>query len=332
MKAVLWTAYGPPDVLCMGEIEQPVPKGDQLLIRVYAAGVTLGDCELRSLSFPLWLRLPIRLYAGIRKPTRITVLGQEFAGVVERVGPDVKGFQPGDSVLGGTGMTMGSYAEYICLSEAGSGAALAPKPADLPFAQAATIATGGLEAIHFLRLAALRPGERMLINGSGGSIGTYALQMAKRAGAVITAVDSGEKLDFLRRLGADEVIDYTQQDFTRSGRRYDVIFDVVGKSHYGRSLKCLTEDGRYLIANPTPAHMLRSAIKRGGRRVYTKVSARQSADLVALAQMLERGEIKPALDRCYPLEEAISAHRYVEAGRKKGNIALIIAAESEQTT
>jgi NADPH:quinone reductase-like Zn-dependent oxidoreductase len=246
MKAVIWTKYGPPEVLQLGEVEKPVPKHNEVLIKIRATTVTAGDCELRSLAFPIWLSLIMRLIFGLRKP-RKKILGFYLAGEIEAVGKDVRRFKKGDPVFGANGTDAGAYAESICLPEKG---VLAIKPANMTFEEAACVPIGGLEALHFLRKGNVRSGQTVLIIGAGGSIGTFAIQLAKFFGAEVTAVDGTAKLDMLRSIGADRVIDYAQEDVPGSGQAYDVIFDVVGKSSYSRGLRSLEHNGRFLLANP----------------------------------------------------------------------------------
>lgn len=328
MKAIIWTKYGSPDALKLKEIENPAPKANEMLIKVHATTVTAGDCEARSLKFPLYLRLPMRLYAGFQKPKRITILGQEFSGEVESVGKDVTRFKKGGQVFGTTGFGSGTYAEYICLPEVPGdmGGALALKPSNMSFEEAAAVPTGGLEALHFLRKANIQPGHKVLVNGAGGSIGTIGVQLAKHYGAEVTAVDSIDKLDMLREIGADHVIDYTREDFTQSGRTYDVIFDVVGKSPFSRSVKALNENGYYLIANPKPSKMLRGVwVSRiTSKKVFLDVANHKTEDLLHLKELIETGKIRTVIDRRYPLEETADAHRYVETGEKKGNVIITV--------
>lgn len=326
MKAIVWTKYGAPDVLQLQEVAAPTPKDNEVLIRVRAATVTAGDCEARSLQFSLWLSLPMRAYVGIRKPKRITILGQELAGDVVAVGKAVTRFNVGDPVFGTTGFRFGAYAEYACLPAESDAGVLAIKPANLTYEEAATIPTGGLEALHFLRLGNLQAGQRILINGAGGSIGTAAVQLAKHFGADITAVDSAGKLEMLRSLGASHVIDYAQEDFTKRGETYDVILDVIGKSPFARTLRSLTPHGRYLIANPTPSKMLRGAwvSKTSSRQVIFKAADRKVEDLLYLKDLAEAGTLKPVIDRCYPLAETADAHRYVETGQKQGSLVITV--------
>jgi NADPH:quinone reductase-like Zn-dependent oxidoreductase len=326
VKASIWTGYGSPDVLRMGEVEKPVPKDNEVLIKVYAATVTAGDCEMRSLKLPAMIRLPMRFYVGIFKPQRITILGQEYAGVIEAVGSEVKAFQVGDAVFGTTGFSLGTYAEYKCLPANSGDVALARKPGNISFSEAAAVPVGGLEALHFLRQANIQPGERVLINGAGGSIGTIGIQLARYYGAEVTAVDSAEKLEMLRSIGAKHVIDYAAQDFTQTGEMYDVIFDVAGKSPFARSVESLRENGRYLLANPSMADRMRASRPGGTRnqRVIVGSAGQRSEDLEYLKQLIEAGKIKPVIDRYYSLEQVAEAHHYVESGRKKGNVIITI--------
>ena len=328
MKAIVWTKYGPPDVLQLREVEKPTPKEDEVLIKVHATTVTAGDCEMRSLKFPLWLSLPMRIYAGVIRPTRIKIIGQELAGEIEAVGKDVKLFKEGDQVFAGTGFGSGSYAEYICLPEKPEEmeGVLASKPANMTYEEAATVPTGGLEALHFLRKGNIQSGQKVLINGAGGSIGTYALQLAKYFGAEVTGVDSTGKLDMLRSIGADQVIDYTQEDFTKSGQTYDVIFDVVGKSSFSGSIGSLKEKGFYLIANPQLSKMVRGlwTSKRSSKKVISGAASHKTEDLIFLKELIEAGKLKSVIDRRYPLEQIAEAHRYVETGHKKGNVVITV--------
>jgi NADPH:quinone reductase-like Zn-dependent oxidoreductase len=335
MKAIVWTDYGPPEVLQLQEVTKPVPQDNEILVRVYATTVTAGDCEMRSLQMPFWLGLPMRLYAGFSRPSRIKIIGQELAGEVEAVGKKVKKFKPGDPVFGlvGFGKT-GAYAEYTCLSEelGGTGGVLAIKPSNMTYEQAAAVPLGGLEALHFLRQANIQGGERVLVNGAGGSIGTMGVQLARHFGAEVTAVDSSGKLDLLRSLGAVRVIDYTQEDFTQGGEEYDVIFDVVGKSPFSRSLQTLRPNGRYLIANPNPAYLVQARLlpKPGNRQVITGTASYQAEDLAYLRELIEAGIIRAVIDRTYPLEQIVEAHRYVETGEKKGSVVVTLQDQDEK--
>ena len=330
MKAIVWTAYGPPEVLQLREVEKPIPADHEVLIKIHATTVTAGDVETRQLALPLWIRLPMRLYVGLTEPKRMTILGQELAGEIEAVGQGVTRFRPGDQVFAATGFGLGGYAEYICLPEVPEDGVLATKPGNMSFEEAATVPFGGLEALHFLKKANIEPGERVLINGAGGTIGTFAVQLAKYYGAEVTAVDSARKFDMLRTIGADHLIDYTQQDFTQSGQTYDVILDVIGKGSFSGSMKSLTRNGRYLLANPRVSHMLRGlwSSMTSSKRVIAGAAKRTTEDLDFLTQLIEAGKLKTVIDQSYPLEQAAEAHRHAERGGKVGNIVLVVAEDA----
>jgi NADPH:quinone reductase-like Zn-dependent oxidoreductase len=329
MKAIVWTKYGSPDGLQLQEVEKPTPKEDEVRIKIYAATAFAGDCELRRLKFPIpIMSLAMRLYVGLIKPKRITILGQELAGEIEAVGVDVKRFKEGNQVFGSTGFGMGAYAEYICLPEEPKGLAgpLAIKPANMSYEEAAAVPTGGLESLHFLREANIQSGEKVLINGAGGTIGTFGIQLAKYYGAEVTAVDSTGKLDMLRSIGAEHVIDYTQEDFTKNGQTYDVIFDVVGKSSFSGSIRSLKQNGYYLLANPGLSHMLRGPgiSRKSSKKVISGAASKTTRDLIFLKELIEDGKIKTVIDRRYPLEQIPEAHRYVEKGGKLGNVVITV--------
>jgi NADPH:quinone reductase-like Zn-dependent oxidoreductase len=330
MKAIVWTNYGSPDVLQLKEIAKPAPKANEVLVKIYATTVTAGDCEARNLRMPILIRLPMRMYVGLRKPERITVLGQELAGEIEAIGKDVKRFKVGDQVFGTTGLGFGAYAEYICLPETSAMGVLATKPANMTYEEAAAVPTGGLEALHFIRKgnthASMR-GEKVLILGAGGSIGTFAVQLARYFGAAVTGVDSTGKLETLRSIGADHVIDYTQEDFTRSGETYDVIFDVPGKSPFSASIRSLKQNGRYLLANPGLSHTLQGpwTSMRSGKKVIFGAASQRTEDLVFLRDLIEAGQIKTVIDRRYSLEQIPEGHRYVDTGQKKGNVVITVS-------
>jgi len=259
MKAIVWTKYGAPQVLRLREVEKPSPKENEVLVKIHATTVTAGDCEMRRLELPLFLSTPMRIYNGLRAPKRITILGQELSGEIEAAGANVKSFKPGDQVFGTTGFNLGGYAEYICLAGDSEESALALKPVNMSFEEAAAVPFGGLESLHFLRQAHIQPGQKVLINGAGGSIGTFGVQLAKHYGAEVTAVDSADKLDMLLSIGADHVIDYREEDFTKSRKKYDVVFDVIGKSPFSGSIRALEEGGCFLMANPRISYMLRGS-------------------------------------------------------------------------
>jgi NADPH:quinone reductase-like Zn-dependent oxidoreductase len=322
MKAIVWTKYGPPEGLHLEEVAKPTPKDNEVLIRIHATTVTTGDCEVRSLKFPLVLALPIRIWFGVLKP-RNAILGQELAGDVEAVGKDVKRFKAGDPVFGSPGLSFGAYAEYICLPEK---ATLAIKPTNITYEEAAGLPVGGLEALYFLRQGNIQRGQKVLINGAGGSIGTLAVQLAKHYGAEVTGVDSTGKLDMLRSIGADHVIDYTQADFTKSGETYDVIYDVVGKSSFSGCIQSLTPSGRYLLGNAGLSQIIqgRWTSATSSKKVIMGTANQNTDDLIAIKELVEAGKIKSVIDRRYPLAQMVDAHRYVESGQKKGNVVITV--------
>jgi NADPH:quinone reductase-like Zn-dependent oxidoreductase len=329
MKAVVLTRFGPPEVLQVQEIAKPVPKDNEILIQVHATTVSAGDNEMRGLKVPLVLGLLFRIYIRFLGPKPM-ILGQEVAGEIEAVGAAVTRFKPGDQVFGWTSLRMGAYAEYICLSEKG---VLALKPAGLSYEEAAPFGVGGLEAVYFLQKADLQPGAKVLIYGAGGSIGTFAVQLARHWGAEVTAVDRAEKLGMLRALGADHVIDSRREDFTKNGVQYDVIFDVIGKTPFARSLRSLRPNGRYLVANPRLAQRIlgRWVERRSNKRVLawaSRAASEYREDLEFLKELIAAGQIKTVIDKAYPLEQAAEAHRYVETGRKKGNVIITVAQSS----
>ena len=290
MKAVVCTRYGPPDVLKLREVEKPTPKDDEVLVRVHATTAARGDCELRSLKLPLLLQIPVRIGFGFRGPRR-KILGQELAGEVELVGSDVKAFKKGDRVFAFTGFRLGGYAEYDCLPEKGLVAAM---PTNMSYEEAAAVPVGGLHALHFLRRVDTEPGQKVAIVGAGGSIGTFAVQIAKSSGAEVTGVDSGGSWMRCARFGADHVVDYTKEDFTKSGETYDVIFDVIGKSQFSATFRCLNEKGTYLLGNPGFGQLVRVVFtsKKGGRKVIGGSVSYKVEDLVALKKLIRGREGK----------------------------------------
>lgn len=323
MKAMVWTKYGSADVLQLKEVEKPTPKDNEVLIKVHAATVTIADCELRQMKGMLLLMLAFRIYVGVLKPKRVTILGQELAGEIEAVGRDVTKFKKGDQVFAPCLLRLGAYAEYKCLPESYP----VLKPASLTYEEAATIPTGGINGLDFLRAGNVQAGESILINGAGGSIGTYALQLAKTLGAKVTCVDSAEKLDMLRSIGADRVIDYRQEDFTKNGETYDVIIDVIGQSPFSRSIRSLKPKGRYVLGNPSIASSIRARWTRMtmGKKVIVAIARYKPEYYTFLKELMEAGKLKSVIDRRYPLEQLAEAHRYVEAGYKKGNVVITVA-------
>jgi len=326
MKAIVWTKYGPPGVLQFKELNKPVPKDNEILIKVHAATVTAGDCELRRFDIPIGFWLFVRIIMGIKKP-RIKILGQELAGEIESAGKKVKHFKKGDPVFAATEMRLGAYAEYACLP---GKCTMAVKPVNMSYEEAATIPTGGLNALHFLRKGEIRSGQRVLILGAGGSIGTYAVQIAKSYRAHITCVDSGNKLQMLLSIGSDQVIDYTKEDFTKNGVIYDLIIDVVGKSSFSRNVRSLSKNGHYILGNPK----LKWKIKglwislTTHKKIISALASYHQEDLIFLKELVEAGKIKSVIDRKYPLEKTAEAHSYVETGQKMGNVVISIGSKN----
>ncbi|HET9914725.1 MAG TPA: NAD(P)-dependent alcohol dehydrogenase [Anaerolineales bacterium] len=328
MKAILWTKYGSPDGLQLREVERPTPGDNEVLIKIHAAAVSRADTEFRRLKFPFLFAIPIRLYLGLIRPTKIKIPGTEFAGEVVATGKDVTQYQTGDQVYGYTGLGMGTYAEYMCLPEKPTALAglMAKRPLNITYEEAAAVPFGGLEALHSLGRVNIQPGQKVLIVGAGGSIGTYSVQLAKHYGAEVTGVDSGGKLDMLRSIGADYVVDYTREDFTKSGQKYDVIMDTIGKSPFAGSLGSLNENGTYLNVNPGMFHRLQMgwASGRSNKKLLSWDAGYTTENLLALKELIEAGAIKPVIDRRYPLEQIAEAHRYVETDQKKGNVVVTV--------
>jgi NADPH:quinone reductase-like Zn-dependent oxidoreductase len=325
MKAIVYTKYGLPDVAELKEIEKPTPKANEVLVRICATTVTATDSAFRK-GEPLITRT----FTGLIKP-RITILGDMLAGEIEAVGPDVKLFKPGDQVFGSTGPGFGAHAEYICLPENG---ALAVKPANMTYGEAAAVCDGALTALPFLRdKAHIQRGQKVLINGASGSIGTVAVQLARYFGAEVTGVCSTKNLDLVKSLGADKVIDYTGEDFTKSGQTYDIIFDAVGKSSFSQCKRVLTQNGVFLSTNlsmATVPQVLWTSLIGGKKALVAATGLRPASertkDLVFLRELIEGGRLKAVIDRCYPLEQTAEAHRYVDQGHKKGNVVITVLA------
>jgi len=319
MKAVIWTRYGPPEVLQMRDIPKPEPRNNEVLVRIHTATVNMGDCEMRRFQSSPEFWLLARMMLGLFRPRKNSILGQEFAGVVESAGKDVSHFKNGDEIFGCTEFNFGTYLEYRCFPEGGM---ISKKPANMTFEEAATIPVGGINALHFLRKIGELKGKKILIVGAGGSIGTIAIQMAKYFGARVTAVDSSDKLDMMLSVGADEVIDYTKEDPYKGQARFDVIFDIVGKSPYSRCVGLLRKKGIYLLANTDLVGRIRKIITNltTDRKVVTDIAKYDKKDLEYLKELIEKGKIRPVIDRRYPLEQIVEAHRYVESGKKIGNV------------
>jgi NADPH:quinone reductase-like Zn-dependent oxidoreductase len=307
MKAIIYTTYGPPDVLKLTELEKPVPGNNEILVKVHASTVSSGVLWARSGKHPdsRFFSLVVRIVFGLTKP-RKTILGYEVSGEVEAVGKDVNLFKPGDQVFGTTtGLRAGAYAQYVCLPETWKQGVVARKPENANHDEAAAVPIGGMTALYLLRKAKIRQGQEVLIYGASGSVGTFAVQLARyHFGAKVTGVCSTSNLELVKSLGAEEVIDYTQEDFTQNGKTYDVIFDAVGKISSSRSKKSLTKNGKYItVKSPT--------------KEITE-------NLILLKALMEEGKIKAVIDRRYPLEETAEAHRYVEQGHKKGNVVITV--------
>ena len=306
--------------LWLQEVPVPVPGKNEVLIKIVDTSVFAGDCEMRMFDFPISFWLPLRLMFGLVKP-RVKIMGQEFAGEIEAVGKEVKQFRQGDKIFAPTDAGFGAYAEYICLPASHP---ISIKPANMTFEEAATVPVGGLNALHFLRKGNIQRGQKVLINGACGGIGTIAIQIAKASGAEVTAVDSAAKLDVLLSLGADKVIDYLQEDFTRNGERYDVIIDVVGKSPFSRSVKSLTKNGRYILGNPRLPGMLKGFWTSlfSSKKVIIALAGYKTEDLDYLKDLIEQGRIRAVIDRSYQLDQISEAHTYVETGKKAGNVVI----------
>ena len=322
MKAMHCTAYGSPDVLKLKEVEKPFPKKKEVLIKIAATAVTPGDCEMRTLKMHPSMYLLFRLAVGITKP-RNPIMGMYFSGTIEALGDEVSGHSIGDEVFGTTGFTMGTNAEFVSVPATGS---FIRKPQSLSHIEAAAAPLGAWNALHFIDRAELKPGETVLIVGAGGAIGTFGVQLAKLAGATVTAIDSGPKLTMLTEAGADFVIDFEAEDFTNVERKYDVIFDVVGKSPYKKSLQCLNPNGRYLLANVGFTPMIRGVwtSKTTDKTVIAAPAPERKPELIRIRELLEAGKIKPVIDRTFSLEEIPEAHRYIDSGLRKGNTVAII--------
>jgi len=319
MKAIVCTKYGPPDVLQLKEVEKPTPRDNEVLIRIHATTVTSGDVWIRSSTYAPWFWLPARIMYGLRKP-RKTIPGNELAGEIESVGKDVTRFKKGDQVYGIIWKTSfgGANAEYKCLPESW----VAIKPANMTYEEAAAVPIGGLTALHLLRKGDIQNGQKVLIYGASGSVGTFAVQLAKYLGADVTGVCSATNIEMVKSLGADRLIDYTKEDFTKSGQTYDVIFDAVRKTSFSRCKSSLRQRGIYITVDWPLLTALWASIV-GSRKVIFGM-AKRIEDLIFLRELIEAGKLKSVIDRRYPLEQTAEAHRYVNQGHKKGNVVITV--------
>jgi NADPH:quinone reductase-like Zn-dependent oxidoreductase len=330
MKAIVYSEYGSPNVLGLKEIAKPAPKDNEVLIRVHATSVNYGDLVARNfkeisprefnMPFVIWLLAKISF--GLSKPN-ITVLGSEFSGEIEETGKNVKNFKPGDQVFGYLGQSMGAYAEYFCMPENG---VVAIKPANMTYEEAGVVPYGAIMALSLLRKANLQPGQKVLINGASGGIGSAAVQIARHLGAEVSGVCGTPRLDFVKSLGAAKVIDYTKEDFTQNGETYDLIFDILGKSSFSGCQNSLKQNGRYLLASFKMKQLLQMlwTSKSGRKRVICAIAPGNVEDLNFVKELVETGKIKAIIDRCFPMAQAAEAHRYVEQGHKRGNVVITV--------
>ncbi len=319
MKAIVCTKYGPPDVLQLKEVEKPAPRDNEILIKVYASTVTSGDVRLRSFTWAPWFWLPGRIMYGLTKP-RKSIPGNELAGEIDAVGKDVTRFRKGDQIFGITWETSfgGANAEYICLPEN----EVTIKPTNMTYEEAAAVPIGGLTALVLLRKGNIQSGQKVLILGASGSVGTFAVQLARYFGAEVTGVCSTTNIEMVKSLGAHKVIDYTKNDFTRSGQTYDIIFDAVIKTSYSHCKNSLTPRGVFITVDWPLLQALWTSLV-GSQKVVFGI-ANRIEDLAFLRELIEAGKIKAVIDRTYPLEQIVEAHRYVDKGHKKGNVVITV--------
>ncbi|KAM3091638.1 NAD(P)-dependent alcohol dehydrogenase [Phormidesmis sp. 146-12] len=317
MKAAVYTQYGPPEVLQVKQVEKPTPKNNEILLRIKATAVNSGDWRLRKAD-----PFAVRFIFGLIKP-KVNILGTVFSGEVESVGEDVKNFNVGDSVFGHTDMSFGAYAEYKCLPENGS---VALKPETISHKEAAVIPFGGVTALHFIKKAKIKPGQKVLVVGASGSVGIAAVQLAKSFGAYVTGVCSSSNITLVKSIGADKVIDYTKEDFTQRNETYDVIFDAVKAISVSRSLKSLNKNGIMILSAAGVSEMLKGLwiSMSSNKKVITGVISHKAEDIIFLKELIEADKWMPVIDRTYSLEQIAEAHAYVEKGHKRGNVAIEI--------
>ena len=329
MKAIVLTQYGNPDMLKLKDIEKPTPKDNEVLVRVRASSVNYGDLLARNfkdvtpqvINMPWLFWLLAKAYFGFSTP-KVTILGNEFAGQVEAVGKDVTSFKTGDQVFGHAGQSMGVYAEYFCIPQSGT---IALKPANMTYEQAAVVPYGAVMALPILKNANIQPGQKVLILGASGAIGSAAVQIAKHFGAEVTGVCGTQRVEFVKALGADRVIDYTKADFTQNSERYDLIFDVLGRGSFDKTKNVLKPNGVHLYASFKMKQVFQMLLtSRASKKVVCGLASGNAQDLAGVKELIETGKIKGLVDRTYPLEQVAEAHRYVEAGDRKGNIAIIV--------
>lgn len=322
MKAALYRRYGPPEVIQLAEIPKPTPKDNEVLIKIRATTVTSADWRLRSLNVPIGFGLVSRLVFGVSRP-RQPILGSELAGVIESVGKNVRRFEVGNPIFAFSDVSMGCYAEYKCMPE---NAAIALKPTNLSYEEAASLSFGGMTALYFFNQAKIREGDKVLINGASGAVGTAAVQLAKHFGAEVSAVCSTKNLELVRSLGANHVIDYTIEDFTQNGATYDIIVDTAGTAPFSRSKDSLKEGGRLLMVLAGLPDMLQAlwAVMTGSRSFVAGPATTRIEDLRFIAKLVEAGKYKPVIDRCYPFHQIVEAHRYVDTGRKRGSVVITL--------
>ncbi|MFD0826483.1 NAD(P)-dependent alcohol dehydrogenase [Neobacillus sp. M.A.Huq-85] len=320
MKAIVYTKYGPPDVLQLEEVEKPIPKENEILVKIKATTVTVADVRARSFTVPPAFWLPARITLGFRQPKKV-ILGMELAGEVESVGKKVKRFKEGDPVFAASLAGFGTYAEYKCLPEDGP---VTLKPSNITYEEAAAIPIGARTALFFLKKANIQRGQRVLVYGASGSVGSYAVQLAKYFGAHVTGVCSTTNLEWVKSLGADKVMDYTTEDFSKIDETYDVIFEAVNKSSFAACMKWLKKDGAYInITEPLPsARMLWTQMTSNKKLLLSRNSPETPESLEFLRELVETEKLKVVIDRTYAFEDIVEAHRYVEKGHKKGNVVI----------